>query len=75
MSFKGFNVIVGRLQIRAMRQLPSGTVPACQSDAETYHVYRHNADGSTQLQHTDADFDSAFTYCAGLPAALSAHPL
>lgn len=66
MSFKGFNVIVGRLQIRAMRQLPSGTVPACQSDAESYHVYRRNADGSTQLQYTDADFDSAFTCCAGL---------
>ncbi len=65
MSFKGFSVIVGRLQIRAMRELASGTVPACQSDAETYHVYRRNADGSTQLQHTEVDFDAAFTYCAG----------
>ncbi|CAG9180303.1 hypothetical protein LMG23992_04207 [Cupriavidus laharis] len=65
MSFKGFNVIVGRLQIRAMRQVPSGTVPARQSEADTYHVYCRNHDGSSQLQHTEADFDSAFTYCAG----------
>lgn len=65
MSFKGFNVIVGRLQIRAMRQESSGIVPACQSDADTYHVYCRNDDGSSQLHHTEADFDSAFTYCAG----------
>jgi len=65
MSFKGFNVIVGRLQICAMRELDSGAVPACQSDAETYHVYLRNPDGSAQLQHTEADFDSAFSYCTG----------
>jgi hypothetical protein len=52
MSFKGFNVIVGRLQICAMRELDSGAVPACQSDAESYHVYLRNPDGSAQLQHT-----------------------
>lgn len=58
----GFVVVVGPMEIRAMRSTPAGLVQAQQSNADSYQVFRRRADRSAELRRTESSFDSAFFY-------------
>ncbi|KDP84859.1 hypothetical protein ACU4GI_09095 [Cupriavidus basilensis] len=57
---KGFTVIIGMMEIRAMQRTDEGEVPAQKSSADSYHVYHR---GSGRLRSKDREFDTAFERC------------
>lgn len=63
MPQKGFTAIVNKLQIHAMRQTAICDVPAFQSEAQFFHVYRKESSGSLTLVERNLSFDSAADYC------------
>jgi len=58
----GLVVLVGRMEIRAMRSTSTGMVQAGQSDADAYQVFQRHTDRAAELRRTEASFDSAFFY-------------
>ncbi|WP_454056662.1 hypothetical protein [Cupriavidus sp. Marseille-Q8015] len=58
MPQKGFTAIINKLQIHAMRRTGSSDVPAIQSEAQFFHVYRRG-----QLVKGNLSFDSAADFC------------
>jgi len=63
MPQKGFTAIVNKLQIHAMRRTGTSDVPAIQSEAQFFHVYRREPSRDLTLVKGNLSFDSAADFC------------
>ncbi|GAB7550105.1 hypothetical protein CS8_098180 [Cupriavidus sp. 8B] len=60
---RGFRVIVGRLEIRAVHFNVTGIQWVERSIAHGFAVYSKVKNGDLRLEGTHSAFDDAFTYC------------